>query len=306
MNLLSIIIVNYRTPELTRRCVESIYATSAGEVREVIIVDNDSKELFDDSLEKEFPTLQIIKNSSNVGFGRANNLGAQHAQGKYLLFLNSDMILKADTLSTCYQEIKQKGDIGVLSCKILNEDGSLQRSLFYDSGTFRALFKENLVIDKFYHFKEYKIRAVIGAFMLIPKTVFEKVGGFDPDFFMYSEELDLCDRIRKSGYSIKQTNKTTALHKHGGSTKDSLWSKKQKLVSSQLYYRKKFGFLGLLTYYFILFFNYFTNFIAMWFLDKQYRRGYYLSFKNYLSSFNYFWSVSFFIFRKKKGFLKVE
>src|SRR5690606_27086147 len=99
-------------------------------------------------------------------------------------------------------------------------------------------------LEKIFAFKDKELKAVIGAFMFLPKQVLDTVGGFDPDFFMYSEELELCLRVRKSGKMIYQTSETSAIHKHGGSTTDSLWSIRQKFVSNLLFYRKEKGVTG--------------------------------------------------------------
>jgi GT2 family glycosyltransferase len=257
-------------------------------------------------IQAEYPEIIAIQNDSNEGFGRANNLGAKYAQGNYLLFLNSDMVLRKDTIEVCYNELLSIPKAGVLSCPLFNEDGSKQRSLFYSSGTYKGILEENLVLDKLCTFKKGDIHAVIGAFMMIPTRIFKTVGGFDRDFFMYSEELELCDRIRLLGYKIAQTTKTNAIHKHGGSTSDSGWSQRQKLASSQLYYRKKNGVLGLFFFHILKIFNFITNLLFMWFLDTQYRKNLLSSFKYYIQSLKHTWAIVFLRFRKNQGFLKIK
>lgn len=304
MNL-SIVIVNYKTPQLTINCINSIYKSESELSYEIIVVDNNSQ---DDSLKlirKNFPKVKIIENEINEGFGRANNLGIKIAEGEYVFFLNSDVVLKKNTLQKCLEKIKSQSNIGVLSCKLLNEDQSVQRVKFYFAGSFKYYLKQNLIIDKLFSFPKKELKAVIGAFMIIPKNVLDQVKGFDPDFFMYSEELELCDRIRKLGYKIKYYDEVCAVHLHGGSTTNNKWSLLQKEVSNQLYFRKKFGFFGYLLLHFLRVFNLFTNFIAMWLLDKNYRKGYYQVSKNYFKSMKYFFSILF--WRKRKNrFLKVS
>lgn len=303
---LSIIIVNYKTPKLTSECIQSIYNSDFSESFEVIVVDNNSK---DDSLnliKSGFPDIIAIQNDSNEGFGRANNLGLKKASGEYILFLNSDVILQKTTLTSCLIEIEKDSTIGVLGCVLADDFGKNQRVKFYFSGTFKSVLRKNLILDKLFKFKEKEIKAIIGAFMFIPKHVLDKTGGFAPDFFMYSEELELCDRIRGKGFKIVQTKNAKAIHKHGGSTKDKVWSNLQKRVSNQLYFRKKYGVLGFIWFHLLTFFNLVTNFFAMWLLDKKYRKDFYLSSKLYFRTYSYFFKLLFWDSKSSRVFLKVR
>jgi len=304
--MLSIIIINYKTPELTLRCIESIYASVIDVSFEVIVVDNDSQDNSKELVSSQYPQIKWVDNDYNAGFGRANNKGLEQTSGKYILFLNSDMLLNKNTLEICLKEIAEDHKIGVLSCVLFNEDGSEQRSRFYHVLNYKEVLKRNLFIDKLYKFKNEEIKAVIGAFMLIPKAVLDKVGGFDPDFFMYSEELELCKRIRDAGYTIAQTQNTSAIHKHGGSTTSSNWSLKQKFVSNLLMYRKVHGFFGYLLFNLVFIFNSITNFFLMWLLDKNYRKAYWNEQKLYLFSLKYLFVLCFWNSRKSNDFLKVE
>lgn len=305
MNL-SIIIINYKTPDLTSRCIESIYKSKVSFPFEIIVVDNDSQDNSKEIITSQYKEVKWIANDYNAGFGRANNLGLQHALGEFILFLNSDMLLEENTLVVCFEHIASYNKIGVLSCLLYNEDGSEQRSRFYHIANYKPLLKRNLFLDKIYKIKDKELKAVIGAFMLIPKKVLDEVGGFDPDFFMYSEELELCNRIREKGYTIEQSEMTTAIHKHGGSTTDSRWSVRQKFVSNLLMYRKINGFIGYVLFNLIFVFNSFTNFLLMWLLDNKYRKGYWNEQKLFLFSLRYFWVLTFWNVRKGNDFLKVS
>src|SRR5690554_249484 len=296
---LSIIIINYKTPDLTSRCIDSIYKSDISFPFEIIVVDNDSQDESEKIITSQFKDVKWIQSNYNSGFGRANNMGLKEAKGKYILFLNSDMILRENTLNICFSEIEANEKIGVLSCVLYNEDGSLQRSKFFHVANFKEILKRNLLIDKLYKIKEKELKAVIGAFMFMPKKVLDKVGGFDPDFFMYSEELELCKRIRNAGYTISQTEKTSAIHKHGGSTTDSIWSIKQKFISNLLLYRKINGFLGYLLFNIIFVFNSITNFFLMWLLDSNYRKGYWNEQNLYIFSLKYFLVLAFWKSKKQ-------
>ena len=142
--------------------------------------------------------------------------------------------------------------------------------------------------------------------MLIPREAFDKTGGFDSDFFMYSEELDLCHRIRKQGYSIQYTDEVHVIHKHGGSTTDGQWSLRQKYVSNLLLYKKKKGAFGYLLYHFLFCLNSFSNFFAMWLLDKNYRRDFWKLQRIYMFSLRYFFTILFrYGQRSSEHFIKV-
>jgi GT2 family glycosyltransferase len=295
---LSIIIINFKTPSLTMRCIDSI-KLSKSISNEIIIVDNDSKDNSKQLVKGKFPNIKWIQNNTNEGFGRANNIGASVAKGKYLLLLNSDMILEENTIEECIKEIENKPNVGVLGCNLLNEDGSHQKSIF-SVASFRKLIDQNLIFNYFFPSKKEKADAVMGSFMMIPKKVFDEIGGFDPDFFMYSEELELCHRIRKAGYKIHYFDKVTAIHKHGGSIANQSWGYKQRYLSNALLFYKVRGFWGYLYYHNLFIFNTISNFFAMWLLDKEYRNSFFKEQKYYFSNFVYYLKIPF-LFSRKTG-----
>ena len=289
---LSIIIVHFKTLNLTQRCLKSIYDNQLEEI-EVIIVDNDSQDGAAEIIKTEFPEVNWINNESNEGFGRANNLGFSQAKGEFILFLNSDMIIPEGSIQHCLELIQKNKTIGVLGCKILNEDLSIQRSRFYDVANYKDILKSNLIYDKYFKKKQGDLIGIMGAFMLVPSAIFKKSKGFDPDFFMYSEELELCHRIRENGHLITYTDEVHVIHKHGGSTTDSGWSQRQKHVSNALLYKKIKGNSGYLAYHFLFMMNSVSNFFAMWFIDKNYRKGYWKQQSVYLYSLRYFFIILF-------------
>jgi GT2 family glycosyltransferase len=281
---LSIIIVNYKTPELTAKCIASIYETAPLAHLEIIVVDNCSMDDSEKKITTLFPKVTWINNSENSGFGRANNIGAEKATGDYLLLLNSDIIIKKNTISDSLDYIKQHANIGVLGCKLMNEDNTLQKSVYYYTGDYMGVLKNNLVIDFIFKPTPLKIKAVMGAYMLIPKKVFNDVNGFDPDFFMYAEELDLCRRIAKKGLNIHYLETATAIHKHGGSSKGSDWSHKQNYLSNALLYLKARGTLGYTLYHILSMFTFITNMLLLWKMDKNYRHDFWQDQKKYFSN----------------------
>lgn len=291
--LLSIIIVNYKTPELTLRCITSILDSILSSEFEIIVVDNCSEDDSEKIIVSQFPEITWINNLSNTGFGRANNIGAKCAKGKYLLFLNSDMLVLDNTISNTLDYIERYSDIGVLGCKLLNEDGSVQKSIYYYVGDYMGVLKNNLVIDYFCKPKPTKIKAVMGAFMLIQKKVFDSVDGFDPDFFMYAEELDLCRRIERKGFQIHYLETAIAIHKHGGSSEGVDWAQKQNYLSNALLYLKVKGIGGYFLYHFLYHFNFITNMFLLWKMNKNYRKDFWTDQKMYFSNYVYYIKIPF-------------
>ncbi len=236
---LSVIIVNYNVKDLLGNCVDSILASSGNLKIEIIVVDNNS---FDGSVEhvkerfSNNSSVRIIESKINLGFAKANNLGGKGAIGKYLLILNPDTIVQEDTFDKAVKFYESVKEIGALSCKLVLPNGKLdlacRRSfpspsvaiyrilglskLFPRSKTFARYNLTYLDEDK-----TYEVESICGAFMLIRKDIFELVGGFDEDYFMYGEDLDLCYKIKKAGYKIYYYSGTSIIHFKGESTRKS-------------------------------------------------------------------------------------
>ncbi len=236
---ISVIIVNYNVKELLGQCINSIVSASGRLSVEIIVVDNNS---FDGSVEylKEkfsgLKQLKIIDSPVNLGFAKANNLGAKEASGEYLLILNPDTILQEDTLEKSLEFYKNTKQIGALTCKLILPNGKLdlacRRSFPTPSvAVYRILglskiFPKSRIFGKYNltYLDEndtYEVDAIVGAFMLIKKSIYDEVRGFDEDYFMYGEDLDLCFRIKKAGYKIYYYPGTSIIHYKGESTKKS-------------------------------------------------------------------------------------
>jgi GT2 family glycosyltransferase len=257
--MLSIIVVNYNTCELTCCCIDSIYHNSYEDI-EIIIVDNASTDGSKDIILAKFPQIVWIDSGGNIGFGRANNLGIEAASSEMILLLNSDMILMPDTIENCLAAMKSDPSIGALGCRLLNEDGSDQKSTYSYIGDHEELLRDNHLICKLKNFKELPVKAIMGSFFLTKKDVLERSGVFDTDFFMYCEELDLCDRITKAGYRIEYLTSATAIHKHGGSSSNDSWRTRQIYLSRALLVWKKKGLIGYIFSFLIILFNTLVNF----------------------------------------------
>jgi len=236
---ISVIIVNYNVKELLEQCINSIFLSSSNLKTEIIIVDNNSYDGSVQYLKEKFPGnpgIKIIESPVNMGFAKANNLGAKEAKGDFLLILNPDTVLQEDTLDKSLAFYRSGDSIGALTCKLILPNGELdlacRRSFPTPSvAVYRILglskiFPKSRIFGKYNltyldENKTYEVDAVVGAFMLIRKDIFEQVKGFDEDYFMYGEDLDLCYRIKKAGYKIYYYPETSIIHYKGESTKKS-------------------------------------------------------------------------------------
>ena len=250
-NLVSIILVNYNGANFLYNCLRSIEKFVNIYDYEVIVVDNFST---DDSIriiKDDFPFFKLICSKDNLGFGKANNLAVKYAQGKYLLFLNTDTVLIEDTPKILSDYLTQNNDVGVVGARITFKDGSYQLScgnlpnlLIEFTYKVRALLDNrwhhifSKVYDKMYS-KVQEVGWVTGACIMMHRDVFEELDGFDESFFMYFEDVDICKRVHEVGFKVIYYPKTSLIHLLGGSGHSV--NKKVNIYyrDSQLYYYQK-------------------------------------------------------------------
>ncbi len=214
---LSIIIVNYNVKEFLLNLLASLEKASKNISSEIIVVDNNSTDDSILSVKQKYPSVITIENEKNVGFGIANNQGLEIANGENILLINPDTLVKEDTLETMIKFLDDNGEVGMAGCKVLNPDGTLQlacrRSFPRPWVSFTKVVGLSKMFPQSKLFAKYnltyldendsnEVDAISGSFMMLKKEVYEKVGGFDQDFFMYGEDLDLCYRIQQAGYKV--------------------------------------------------------------------------------------------------------
>lgn len=264
--LLSIIIVNWNTRALVAECLTSvaveIAAFPAGQV-ETLVVDNASSDGSVALLQTHFPWVQLIPNATNVGFAAANNQAMAMAKGKYILLLNSDTKVLAQALTTLVEFMEARPDVGASGARYLNPDGSLQPSCFPAPTLARELWRM-FHLDRFYPFGIYQmaqwslltprsVDVVQGAALLVRRTVLDQIGFFDTTYFMYTEEVDLCERIRRAGWPIFFVPAAMIVHYGGQSTRQAALPMFLQLYRSKiLYFRKHHGAVATLLYKLIL------------------------------------------------------
>ncbi len=236
----SIIIVNYNTKNLTKNCLNSIFANCKSINFEIIVVDNNSQDSSIEMLKKDFgDKIKLIANNENIGFGPANNQGAKIAKGKYLFFLNSDTIIKSDIFSAIKIFLNSNKDIGVISPKLLLADGSEQERAYGKFPTLFSVIAEKFKRPKIVKNKSLEVDWVSGAALIIRKDIFKRVSGFDEKFFMYFEDIDLCRRVKDFGYKIIVFSEIAVIHL-GGKSLNKFSKRKEYYYKSQNYFYKKY------------------------------------------------------------------
>lgn len=269
-----IVIVNWNSGDQLKECVESVKKSSFDNsiLNKVVVVDNDSK---DDSLELaqrlNYDKLEIIKNSENLGFGKACNLGAKNSQSDFILFLNPDAMVYEDTFHKLFDYIEKNdnSDVVVYGAQLISDDGNIQRTCarFPNLSNFLVkvlgLNKLNSKYFETYHLEEWnhnetkQIDHVIGAFYLIKREIFNSINGFDERYFVYFEDLDLSKRVHDSGYRTIYLSEIQAYHKGGGTSEQVKALRFFYSTRSSLIY--SFKHLGIFKSIIFMFFVYFIE-----------------------------------------------
>ena len=233
---LSVIIVNYNVKHFVEQCLFSVYKASEGIKVEIFVVDNNSVDGSTTLIKEKFPEAILIKNKINTGFSIANNQAIKLAKGEYVLLLNPDTVVQEDTFTKIINFMDATPDAGGLGVKMLDGQGNFapesKRGLptpevaFYKMFGFAKFFPKSKKFGKYHlsYLPENEINSVdvlSGAFMLIRKSVLDKIGNLDETFFMYGEDIDLSYRITKAGYKNYYFPKTQIIHYKGESTKRS-------------------------------------------------------------------------------------
>jgi len=251
---ISISIVTYNNSKVIKKCINSIFNVTNNIDFEIIVVDNNSSDSTASIIEKDFKKVRLIKNNRNIGFGAAHNIAINVGRGKYHLVLNPDIIFVENSLKKLINFMDENYNIGLISPKILLSNGSIQYlcrrlpSLFgfiiirFMPKFIRRFFQARI---DYYEMRETgynKIMDVLfltGAFMLIRSSVLDKVGGFDENFFMYFEDIDLCRRIQKISRTVFYPY-TSVIHLWEGGTRKNF---QLLLISirSAIYYFSKWG-----------------------------------------------------------------
>lgn len=259
---LSIIIVTHNQFDKVRVCLKSIFNHQPDLQFEIIVVDNGSKEGNPDVLKTEFPEIRLIK-QENLGMGAGNNRGAKEATGEYLLILNPDTEIMPGSIKSMIDCHKSDPSAGLVGPKLLYPDGERQISCYRFPDIFLPFFRRTF-LGKFrqsyldyYLFKNVdldktqEVDWVMGSCLLLKKSLYDELGGFDERFFMYFEDTDLCKRINRKGLKIIYHPDSAIIHHHGRASAKNHWfvslltNKMARVhVYSYLKYFAKWGFFS--------------------------------------------------------------
>ena len=251
---LSIVIVNYHHSHMLADCLKSVYRTIKKIRFEIIIVDNSSK---DDGLElilKRYPETRFINNLKNVGFARANNQGVKIASGDFLLFINPDTIMTEGAIESMLGYIQSDSSIGILGPKVLNSDQTIQYScrrfptvwsgLFNRYSLMTRLFPNNrfsrhyLMLD-YDHNSIRSVDWISGCCMMMSASTFKKANGFDENYFLFIEDVDLCQIIKNKGLLVIYFPHAKIFHKISSSNSRSTSQAIIKRHQGMIYYNRK-------------------------------------------------------------------
>jgi N-acetylglucosaminyl-diphospho-decaprenol L-rhamnosyltransferase len=283
--------------------LDCLFASSGDVELEVFVVDNASKDNSSQIIKQAYPQVVLIENKINVGFGRANNQILHVFKGEYLLLLNTDAFVQADTLSKTTQYMQAQPRCGVLGVKLLGHDGELQPSCRYFPTPFN-IFAARLGLNRFLsciklvddtNWDSNRTQAcdwVPGCYYLVRRQVVEQVGLFDPLYFLYCEEVDHCYATKKASWEVTYFADTYVIHIGGESAKsDNAIEQKSRQInqlrieSEMLYFRKNHGVLGVLSHVFL------THLADIYDLSKYIVRMQYTRFPSVFKNSLLIWQV---------------
>lgn len=252
---LSVIILNYNVRYFLELCVLSVESALKNIDSEIIVVDNNSSDDSCEMIKAHFPNVKLIQNNQNLGFPKGNNIGVAQAKGEYICILNPDTVVAEDTFDNVLAFAENKKELGIVGVKLIDGTGNFlpesKRGIptpwvaFTKIASLYKLFPKSKFFNQYYaqHLSENetgKADILVGAFMFLKKELYDEVGGFDEDCFMYSDDIDLSYVIVQSGKSNYYFHETTVIHYKGESTvKDGMYMKRFK-ESMDFFYKKHF------------------------------------------------------------------
>jgi GT2 family glycosyltransferase len=230
---LSIIIVNWNSREHLKKCLASILTQAHKTTYEIIVIDSASFDGCDEMLREHYPQVRFIQSVTNLGFARANNHAFQESIGECVLFLNPDTEIVGPALDTLYATLNSLPDSGIVGCKLLNSDRTIQTSCIQamptilskilDSEFLRARWPKSTLWGMAPLFETSReareVEAISGACLMLRRSTFQQVGAFSDDYFMYAEDVDLSYKVRLAGYRNYYAPDATIIH-HGGGSSD--------------------------------------------------------------------------------------
>jgi GT2 family glycosyltransferase len=252
---LSVIILNYNVRYFLELCVLSVESALENIDSEIIVIDNNSSDDSCEMMKTRFPKIKLIQNNQNIGFPKGNNIGVDQASGEYICILNPDTVVAEDTFEKVLAFAKKQNDLGIVGIKLIDGTGNFlpesKRGIptpwvaFTKITSLCKLFPKSNRYNKYYaqHLDENqtgKVAILVGAFMFLKRELYNEVGGFDEDCFMYSDDIDLSYMVLQKGKNNYYFHETTVIHYKGESTiKDGTYMKRFQ-EAMEFFYRKHF------------------------------------------------------------------
>jgi N-acetylglucosaminyl-diphospho-decaprenol L-rhamnosyltransferase len=249
---LSIIIVSWNVHTLLQNCLRSVVAQQELKLQ-IIVVDSASNDGSPEMVAEQFPQVELIACSENVGFPRGNNLGLAQANGRFILLLNPDTVVHEGAFAKMVHYLQQNEQVGVLGPQLLNEDGTVQSSrrrfptlktAFFES-TWLEPYAPRAVLDYYYardvaDGETAVVDWLMGACLMMRQEVVAQVGGLDEAYFMYSEELDYCRRIKQAGWRVVYYPPAKVTHLLGKSSEQAVTRRHINFNQAKLRYFRKY------------------------------------------------------------------
>ncbi|MDT0557039.1 glycosyltransferase family 2 protein [Ichthyenterobacterium sp. W332] len=243
---LSIVILNYNVEHFLELCLSSVLKATTLISSEVIVVDNNSSDGSCAMVKQKFPQVKLIENKENSGFSKGNNIGVNNAKGEFVCILNPDTVVTEDTFTKLIDHAESLPDLGIIGCKLIDGKGQFLPESKRNIPVVKVALQKMLGNSKHYYANHLKptetgeVDILVGAFMFLKTEVYKAVGGFDEDYFMYGEDIDLSYKILKAGYKNYYFSDCTIIHFKGESTlKDKSYAKRF-FGAMQLFYKKHF------------------------------------------------------------------
>ncbi|MCD0473226.1 glycosyltransferase family 2 protein [Flavobacterium sp. EDS] len=252
---LSVIILNYNVRYFLEQCVLSVQDALSSIESEIIVIDNNSSDDSCEMIRSRFPNIKLIQNSENLGFPKGNNIGVSQAKGDYICILNPDTVVAEDTFTKVLVFAKEQHDLGIVGVNLIDGAGKFlpesKRGIptpwvaFTKIAGLYKIFPNSKYCNKYYaqHLQENqtgKVEILVGAFMVMKRDLYNEIGGFDEDCFMYSDDIDLSYMVLKNGKTNYYFSETTVIHYKGESTiKDEKYMKRFQ-DAMNFFYKKHF------------------------------------------------------------------
>lgn len=243
---LSVVILNYNVRYFLELCLKSVEASLVNIEAEIIVVDNQSSDSSCDMVKTLFPKVKLIENEKNFGFSKGNNIGVAQAKGEYICILNPDTVVAENTFENLLQFADTQSGLGILGCRLIDGTGQFLPESKRNVPRPIIAMKKMLGFSKSYYVSNLDEKGIglssvfVGAFMILKRQVFNRVGGFDEDYFMYGEDIDLSFKVEQAGYDSIYNGTSTIIHYKGESTlKDQTYANRF-YGAMQIFYDKHF------------------------------------------------------------------